>query len=514
MTYTPFIILLVTVLGFGLYIRIAQKRKSTRIEDFFVAGRNIGTPLFTQTTWGSSFAFGNSIFYAIWLGYSMGLSALWVQALWALGMSAYAMLLPRLIGYTEHFTLHGFLGSTYGSACRVISSLVSMIGLMICLGFEISFAGQYFSQVTGIENMEWLIVLGMAVFAATFSSIGGFKANTATDRITNGLCVGALCLVLLALVTNYHLLDTVTSAGVMSSLTDFSSTSSTFLVGLAFFSLFNIVDMSNWQNVSANSLNIDSTPESLTQRRKMRGAMFKAAGLFLLAPVILGTLIGYGLKLATLGTMDQAHFMSNIIASVFPVGSILIALLLGFVTFAFMAACLSGSDSWLLAVTQTLSWDLIDHKKLKAVNFRPKELGDAENARVTRRASLAILVVGVAGTGMIYYVSKYIWDQVFALQFVIFGGALAMLPSLLYGIFKGNPSRSGWIAGGAVCSIVGGYGTALFLFGKSVLAANPSLVEPVPMYALGVSLAIFLVGLLGFALSRLGARPSQTDFSS
>lgn len=107
---TPLVILFTTAAGFGVYFHIAQKRRSSRVDQFFQAGRNIGIPLFMQTTWGSSFAFGNSIFYALWLGYTMGLSALWLQALWGLGMTAYAWLLPRLIPHTENHTLHGFLG--------------------------------------------------------------------------------------------------------------------------------------------------------------------------------------------------------------------------------------------------------------------------------------------------------------------------------------------------------------------------------------------------------------------
>lgn len=495
-TLTALLILFVTGLGFAYYIFIAQKRKSSRVDEFFVAGRNIGLPLFTQTTWGSSFAFGNSIFYAIWLGYTIGLSALWIQALWAVGMICYALLLPRLIKFTENYTLHGFLGSLYGPWCRITASLVSVIGLLILLGFEVSFVAQYFAQVTNLQRLEWLVVLATATFIATFCSIGGFKANTVTDRITNFIALGAM-LGLLVLMINKNgsqLAIGFSSSALWDSATDFSSQNVIFLSGLAFFALFNIVDMSNWQNVSANSLNVDLSPASKEQRKRMRWAMFKAAGLFLFAPVLTGTLLGYMLRVLKQGTEDQPAFMSKMVLDLLPVNSLFAAVILSLITFAFMASSLSGTDSWLLASTQTLSWDVIDYKKFEAMGFRVSQFNQRLHEVITRHARLILMLIGIGGASIIYYISKYVWDQVFALQFVIFGGGLAMLPSLLFGIFVGNPSKSRILSVSAWLSIVAGYGSAFGLFIYSLIKKNADLVSPLPLIALGVSGFIFLVG--------------------
>lgn len=495
---TPLIILFVTGLGFAYYIKVALKRKSSRVGEFFVAGRNIGIPLFTQTTWGSSFAFGNSIFYGVWLGYTIGLSAIWLQALWAVGMICYALLLPRLIPHTENYTLHGFLGSHYGSACRVTASLVSVIGLIILLGFEVSFVAQYFAQVTNLQHLEWLVVLATAVFIATFCTIGGFRANTVTDRISNYIALGTMLLLLLLMVlmNGSRLSDGFTSSAIWNSATDFSGQRTIFLIGLGFFALFNIVDMSNWQNVSANSLDAEQTTASNEQRKRMKYAMFKAAGLFMFAPVLTGTLLGYMLKVLNRGTEDQSIFMSNLVMGLLPASAILAALILAVITFAFMASSLSGTDSWLLASTQTLSWDIVDYDKFKDKGFKVGKFDEATQEKITKRARVILMIVGIGGAALIYYISKYVWDQVFALQFVIFGGGLAMLPCLLFGIFKGNPSKSRIISITALTSIIAGYGSALALFGYSLYTKNPDVVNPLPLISLGVAGGIFLVGLL------------------
>jgi Na+/proline symporter len=497
-TLTSLLVLFVTGLGFAYYIFLAQKQKSSRVEEFFVAGRNIGSALFTQTTWGSSFAFGNSIFYAVWLGYTIGLSAFWIQALWAIGMICYALLLPRLIVFTENYTLHGFLGSLYGPWCRITASLVSVIGLLILLGFEVSFVAQYFAQVTNVQHLEWLVVLAMATFVATFCNIGGFKANTVTDRLSNFIALGAMLGLLIMMIykNSSQLAVGFSPSALWNSATDFSSQSAIYLTGLAFFALFNIVDMTNWQSVSANSLNADFSPASQEQRKKMKWAMFKATGWFMIAPVLTGTFLGYMLRVLKQGTEDQSIFMSKMVLDLLPAGSLLAAAILAVITFAFMAASLAGTDSWLLASTQTLSWDLIDYEKFKATGFKVSKFDQLSHEKITNRARLILMLVGIGGASIIYYISKYVWDQVFALQFVIFGGGLAMLPSLLFGIFIGNPSKSRILSISAVTSIVAGYSSALALFVYSLIKKNPDMVSPLPLVALGIAMFVFLVGLL------------------
>ena len=493
----PLIVLSITALGFAYFIRLAQERKSSRVEEFFVAGRNIGAPLFTQTTWGTSFAFGNSIFYAVWLGYSVGLSALWIQALWAVGMGFYAFILPKLIVFTENYTLHGFLGSLYGGWCRVVASIVSVIGLIICLGFEVSFSAQYFAQVIHLENLEWLVVILCAVFVAAFCSIGGFKANTVTDKFSNSFVFGVLVfLVILILSNNSQLRNSLSIETIKNSLTDFSAANPIYLTGLAFFSMFNIIDMSNWQNVSANSLNADLSPASKEQRQKMKYAMLKASGLFLAAPVVIGTFLGFFIKILGQGTEDQSVFMSKIIFSILPGASIISVIMLGIVTFGFMASSLAGSDSWLLASIQTISWDLLDYKKFKQANFRVSSFSNALHEFITNRARLLLMIIGVIGASAVYYISKNIWHDIFSLQFVIFGGGLSMIPSFIYGVFIGNPKKSKIISAFALMSIIFGYGSALSLFVISLIKSDSHLVEGLPILTLGVSLLFFLIGLL------------------
>lgn len=220
--------------------------------------------------------------------------------------------------------------------------------------------------------------------------------------------------------------------------------------------------------------------------------MLKAAGLFLFAPVLTGTLLGYMIKVLERGTQDQTSFMATMMFDLMPVGISIAAVGLAIATFAFMASSLSLIDSWLLACSQTLSWDLIDHDKFKAVNFKVTEFDPVTHEQVTRRARIALLLVGIIGASCVYYISKYIWGNIFQLQFVIFGGGLAMLPSLLYAIFCGNPSGSRVVSGAALASIVLGYAAALTLFAYSLINSEPDAVSPLPLVSLIVATIVFI----------------------
>jgi len=57
----------------------------------------------------------------------------------------------------------------------------------------------------------------------------------------------------------------------------------------------------------------------------MRWAMFKAAGLFLFAPVLTGTFLGYMLKVLNQGTENQSIFMSKMVLDVLPMGPVFAA---------------------------------------------------------------------------------------------------------------------------------------------------------------------------------------------
>ncbi|HVU95542.1 MAG TPA: hypothetical protein VHE34_09970 [Puia sp.] len=481
-------ILLTTLVGLAIYIIIAQKQKNDKIEKFFLAGRNIGSNLFGHTTWATSNGSANGIWYAIWLGYTIGLAGIWLQAFWIIGIILYSYLIPKIVPHSDKYTLHGFLGANFGTGARLIASFVSLTGLFVCIGFEISYVSGFYTQVLGVNKEAIVpIIFAFSLFISVFCTIGGFSANAKTDKISNILATTSLLILfvlLLSHVTTHHIqIKHLTYMPLMNNPTSF-------YWGVVFFGLYQLIDMTNWQTVSANSLHVDDKSVKNMQR-----VIRKAALEISVFPIVLGTVSGFILK-NIVENVSQNSILSAISVNYMPASEVVSLVLLSFVSFSFFAASLSATDSWLLASSQTLSWDLTDYRLFSKHAFNVKRLSDEEHQTVLRKARMLLILIGVAVTGFIYWVSVR-WDQVFALQFVMFGAGLSMIPALLYGLFLcKNESDGQRIKAFAFMSITAGFLTAIGIFIWSIYINDPNIVNCIPYVTLGISSSIIIFGLL------------------
>jgi sodium/proline symporter len=488
MTATTISILATTLVGLAIYIIIAQRQKNDRIEKFFLAGRNIGINLFEHTTWATSNGSANGIWYAIWLGYTIGLAGIWLQSFWVIGIFLYSYLIPKIVPHSEKYTLHGFLGAYFGKGARLVASFVSLTGLFVCLGFEISYVSGFYTQVLGI-NKELIVpvIFAFSIFISVFCTIGGFSANAKTDKISNILATLSLFIIFFILLYykyshNIEIKD--------ASIKPLAENPWSFYWGVIFFGLYQFVDMTNWQTVSANSLKDDAESVKAMQK-KIR----KAGVEIFFFPIVLGTIAGFMLKSIT-ANISQETILSEIAKNYLPVGDIISIILLSIICFSFVAASLSATDSWLLASSQTISWDLTDYKLFNKNTFDISKLEDEDHQVVLRKAKMLLIIIGVVVTGFIYWVSTR-WNQVFALQFVMFGAGLSMIPALIYGLFyckdeNVNPKIKKF----AFASITIGFLTSIGIFGYSIFINDPNIVNHIPYVTLAISTLILLVGIL------------------
>jgi len=456
-----------------------------------MAGRNIGVNLFTKATWATSHGYGNSIFYAIWLGYTIGLAGIWIQMFWCLGICLYALIVGKLIHHTENYTLHGFLGSLFGMKTRYIASAVSLIGLFVCIGFEISFASGFFSQILGFSNLRIPTIIVFAIFIAAFCSIGGFTANARTDGWSNWLATSSVILLIFIIYIKFKNTETLNTILSKQSISNSfkAPDDNWFLIGLLFFGLYQFIDMTNWQTVSANSLK-----EDRKSIRSMQFALLKSAGLISLFPILTGTVVGYLFKAISSELVNQDTFIFDMIKGSLFDNSIGMIIALAFITFAFMASSLSATNSWLLASAQTISWDIFDYNKFKKADFKVSKMNDETQEKLTNNSKNILMIVGVVTSLGIYLISLK-WAEVFNLQFVMFGAGLSMIPSLFYGLIFPN-TRNKVISMFAFLSIASGLSYALWNFIESVRLVTPNSVYKIPPITLAISLAVFLLGIL------------------
>ncbi len=295
---TSIIILLIIFIGFGYYYIIVQRNKTDEIGKFFIAGGLISAKTVTNVTWSTSIGLGTSMFVAIYGGYQWGLATIWLDATWAAGMWLYAWLLPSIVQHTEKFTLHGYMGSVFGDKTRYLAGFVSLTGLLFSTGFELSFAGNFFGKVMGLESMATLVVVLFALLLATYCSIGGYAGNASIDKLTNRAAVLALILFLIILVMSQpNGLDKIAQDGVNHALNSFliPNISIAEMSGFILITFYQIIDMTNWQTIAASRLISDDSTEhdQVTHVKNIQRAIVHASIYFMFAPAIVGTMIGY-----------------------------------------------------------------------------------------------------------------------------------------------------------------------------------------------------------------------------
>jgi hypothetical protein len=481
------IILVILFMGFYVYIRIANKNRTEEIVGYFLGGRNIGQSLFEHTTWGTSFAFNNGIYWGLYLGYTLGLSALWINASWALGFFLLAAIIPRLIKPTGNWTIHGYLGSIYGHHTRVIASVASITAMIFNLGSEVVFASIFISAVLGIQSLELIFIFAFALFGATYCSIGGYRANAAIDRFQNLFSVASMLLLLyllsitgmnqsqlkyvfLALGILFFALfvkeslqkrkiysardslylliavsffiaivffspkfsESLSAKSILNSLAHPDNATTIYIISLiAYQFLYQLVDTVNWQNISAHNISLEEKGKTTEIKKALSLAGLK----ILITPILTTTMIGYLFRTIGSPGSESAFILDMNSALLTDMPVIIAAICLGFLSFSFIGAGLSGVDSWLMAINQTLSWDILNFKLFKKKKFNVTQLTKEENRFITVKSKGLLFITAIIGAGLYYLLYTASDKKIIPLFFVIFSSALSLLPSLLFALF-------------------------------------------------------------------------------
>ncbi len=438
-------VLIVILLGIILFIGLAwtQRSKSWKIDTFFLGGRNIGAGLSGSVFWGSSFSLANGIFYFAVLGYYFGLSAFWLQIPWVLAIWFLAWKLPLIMKETEKHTLHGFLGNLFGNKVRLLSSIVTTTGFLGAFAFEINVSTEILSKSLGIEGITEYTTIAVAIFAAAYCDIGGFKGSAKTDRTQNYLGAFSVAVIITMV---FFFPDTIgipkenlTLSSITDSLFDFSAFPIVSIVGiLCYASTVNIVDMSNWQTISANS---KTDEEGI---KKLRNKMVLSSVWILLLPGLLGVFLGYIWKGVEINDTEIIPLLINKIIIVFqqviPSGlldtiSVLPAIMLGIIILGLASTTLSTADSNLLSSSQTLSWDIIYHNIISKVDSTDS-LSEKEHYMIVSKSRTHIYIMALLSALLFLLLRRFIGDEtVFVAQFVIFGSVISLFPATIYGIW-------------------------------------------------------------------------------
>lgn len=193
-------ILLGLFVGVLLYSGYSSMARVRSVSDFFLAGRALGP-------WLSAFAYGTTYFsavifigYAGKVGWSFGLSSLWI----VLGNTLLGSLLAWLVlarrtrlmtARLGAMTLPEFLEARYHSrAMKIFGALLIFVFLVPYSASVYMGLSYLFNQVFGLPYLYAALI--MCLFTAFYLVMGGYRAVALTDVIQGVIMLGGVAVLL------------------------------------------------------------------------------------------------------------------------------------------------------------------------------------------------------------------------------------------------------------------------------------------------------------------------------
>ncbi|RKR03309.1 SSS family solute:Na+ symporter [Kushneria sinocarnis] len=425
-------------------------KRATNQEDYLVAGRRLGPGLYIGTL--SAVVLGGaSTVGTVKLGYTYGLSGMWLCAALGLGLIVLSLALARPLAKLKLYTVTQLLERRYTPAAKTVSSAVMLAyDLMIAVTSTIAIG----TLVTVLFSVpSWVGILIGGTIVVIYSTIGGMWSLTLTDIIQFLVMTVGMVALMLPLTVHY--------AGGWSALMakaepgHFSLTGigwNTIITYFVIYFLGILIGQDIWQRVfTARSSGV----------ARVAGT---AAGLYCIAYGVLGALVGVAASVLLPNLDDANNAFAAVAQLALPDG------VRGLIIAAAMAAMMSTSSAGTLAASTLLTRDL-----LPAVNGgRPVE----------RLAShrLCTLAIGVVTILLSLLVDDVIGALTIAYNLLVGG----MLVPIIGAMFWKRASNAGAI--GAM--IAGTLAVVVFMLKDGLLANSP-------IYAgLIASLLVFVAGSL------------------
>jgi hypothetical protein len=405
-------------------------RLGAPLTDFLLAARRLPRASVVSLLLSSSFGL-NALFYAAWLGYTIGAWALVIQAAWAL---SFVLLVPFAKSFYDISSLHDLLGRRYGTGTRVVAAFCSLAGMIYLVGWEVGIARGVFTSffetmpgapLGGVSSQGEIFIVGIVLVTLAYTASGGLTGNA---KINLGLNAAKLILTFVLIgFSVVHLYGLAGDSWAESAFPSFGSALSQLgLWGILTNVLFNLswqfVDNSSWQSIIGGSR---AEPRSVQKNLKWSGAViFMTIGL-------LGTALGIGVSALEGLTPEQVLVQAavSIPANV----EVVMAILVGLVAVCVMSLV----DGMLLACALTAIGDI-----LPATRFGSR-MSDVQKLRAVRFTLVVSAVIAVWGIDVLI---RWTGGTIFDFVYIVVITQLSLLGPVVFCWVKGRGSRWMWIA--------------------------------------------------------------------
>jgi SSS family solute:Na+ symporter len=309
-------------------------RRARTADDYLVAGRRLGYPMFIGTL--SAVVLGGaSTIGTVSLGYEHGLSGAALVFMIGLGLIGLGVLLSRRLAVAGVYTVPELMAKRYGISARLVSAaIMAAYALMIAVTSTIA-SGTVFNDLLGVSTTAAIVIAGGVV--VLYCVTGGMWSLTLTDIVQFAIMTLGIFALLLPFAVSeaggFGAMGDKLPASYFEPTSIGASTIFTYFL-LFFFGL--MIGQDIWQRIFTGR----------DEKVIRRGTIF--AGAYCIVYGIAGALIGAAAKvvLPNLGNPDEAF--SAIVEAVLPAG------ITGLVLAAALAAIMSTASAALLASSTIL----------------------------------------------------------------------------------------------------------------------------------------------------------------
>src|SRR3569833_220581 len=179
MATLDFLVLAVYMAGM-LAVGFRTRRKAVNQEQFLLAGRSVGLLLYSGTL-AAIIIGGGAAVGGVRLGYTYGLSGMWLVAMYGAGMIVMGLVLVPRILKLERFTIAEILERCFGVRARVAGGVVMGCYDFMIVVVSILAVGAVTEVIVGIPRTTAILVCSGVMIA--YSVLGGMWALTVTDIV-------------------------------------------------------------------------------------------------------------------------------------------------------------------------------------------------------------------------------------------------------------------------------------------------------------------------------------------
>lgn len=412
MSSVDVIIIVLYLIGM-LVIGFAANRRQHSLDDYYVAGRSLGS-LPIACLWVSSWIGGASVVGSSSRAYDFGISGIWYVASIAVGLIIFALTFPAIIKRVGdrfmNLTYPDMIEARYGSAARIISTVTTILAFIAHVAGQFVAAGSMLHVIT-----DWDLKLCFIVAAAIttiYTSVGGYIAVTYTDLAQVGLLIAGVALFGVPFATS----------AVMDGSSSFAELPASY---------FDLGAM-GWPTIAAMCLSIVfsfyTCMDSYTRcfaakdtKSARNGALLALIGVVLIAGA--STYLGMSAKVLLPDLASSSDSITALILQTFPSG------IRGFVLVGILAAIMSTGDICLLTVSANITQDIY-HRYIN-----PK----ADDKKLLRLGVVATFCVGLLATFFAWFMNDVV--DILVIAFTINSAGL-FLPTICGMVWKKANSRA------------------------------------------------------------------------